>query len=103
MAHAESARRRWIGGFRAGHLYTTLAPHPELLRRSDPDDHAARPLGRARRLAGALALCGAGRAQRADRIGVAYGFSGYFGSFGRVNPALYESWQQQLELCRRRL
>ena len=81
MAHAEPARRRWIGalgfalalvlittyyvfvstagqfdqwpelgidhpyfydsqaeGFRAGHLYTTLAPHPELLRRPDPYD-----------------------------------------------------------------
>jgi hypothetical protein len=36
-------------------------------------------------------------------IGVTYGFSGYFGIFGRVNPALYQSLQRQLDLCPRRL
>ena len=35
-------------------------------------------------------------------IGVTYGFSGYFASFGRVNPSLYQSLQQQLDLCPRR-
>jgi hypothetical protein len=35
-------------------------------------------------------------------IGVTYGFSGYFAIFGRVNPALYQSLQRQLDLCPRR-
>lgn len=32
-------------------------------------------------------------------MGVTYGFSGYFGLFGRMNPALYQSLQRQLDLC----
>jgi hypothetical protein len=34
-------------------------------------------------------------------IGVAYGFIGYFGLFGRANPGLYESFERQLDLCPR--
>lgn len=32
-------------------------------------------------------------------IGVSYGFIGYFGIFGRVNPGLYGSLERQLDLC----